>query len=196
MSTIISYEGKSLKLDVTPSQDHSRSGSSTDKVVESGASVQDHQIIKPDTFSIEGFLSEIDPENGISESHFDKFEELDQARKRKTIFSVETLLKTYPKCTLESLSCKIKAGTGKSLFLSMSFKEWREIVAKETKAPKDSIGKPKKTDTTSAQKKSTIKKIQDRYSPKTNKGQVPKSTPTTNQVPKVKAKSTLFNLFG
>lgn len=196
MSTIISWEGKSLKLDVTPSEDHGRSGGSTDKVVESGASAQDHQVIKPDTFSLEGFLSEIDKENGISDDHFDKFEELDQARKRKVIFSVETLLKTYPKCTLESLTAKIKQGTGRSLFLSFSFKEWREIVAEETKAPKDSIGKPKKTDTTASQKKSTIKKIQDRYSSKTNKGQVPKQTPSAPQVPKVKAKSSLFKLFG
>lgn len=163
----ITYNDVTIQLDATEEENFEYSGSSTDHVIESGSTISDHIIEDPNKLMVKGFLSEIQ-KNGIEDPHFKVLDDLVLAKKNKQLFTVETSYKTYTNMNLESISANIKQGSGTSLFLRLSFKEFVFTKAKETKAPKEFIAKPS----------------QDRMSSKSSKGQVSKSPANNNQASK------------
>lgn len=176
MSTKITFDDITLTLDLTINEKHKRTGDSTEHIIEDGSTKSDHIILSPDSFSISGFLSEI-PYKNIDDPQIKIFNELDEARKNKKIFIVETFLKTYENVCLTGLDCQFTEDLGKSILLDLTFKQMDFTQAKETKAPKEKIGK--------AQTNNTVKNQQDRFSSKTSKGQVNKATPNASQQTKI-----------
>lgn len=172
----ISFDDITLTLDLTINEKHSRSGDSTDHLIESGANISDHQILNPDVFTIRGFLSEI-PLKGVDDPQKVIFNELDAARINKKLFTVETILKTYVNVTLKEFSGEFNEEHGGSMLLDLTFKQNTYVTAKETKAPKEAIGK--------AQPNNSVKNQQDRYSSSKNKGQISKTTPNDTQKTKI-----------
>lgn len=167
MSTVISYKNIKITIPLLESEDHDYASSSTDHKIESGSTISDHIIHDPDQVLIKGFCSEI-TKDGVEDPHLKLLDSLYSAKISDELFTVETIAKTYNDMTLNKLSVSVKAGEGESLFLTLGFKKFNFTTAKETKAPKEKIEK----------------KSQDRYSPKTSKGQVAKSTPNSNQASK------------
>lgn len=168
MSTVISYKDVKIKIDLTESEDHKISSTSTDYIVEDGSTKSDHITIDGDQVIIKGFCSEI-TRDGVEDPHFKTLEALTSAVKKKELFTVETIVKTYYNMHLSDLGVSIKQGDGTSLFLTLSFKEFIFSTAKETKAPKDSIKKESK----------------DRFSKKSSKGQVNKKPLSSNNSKKL-----------
>lgn len=176
MALKITFDDITLSLDLTINEKHNRSGDSTDHVLEGGSVISDHQILSPDTFSIKGFLSEI-PFKGVDDPQILIFNELDEARKNKKLFTVETILKTYENVVLKELSGEFNEDHGGSMLLDLTFKQNTFVKAEETKAPKENIGKP--------QNNNTVKQQQDRFSTNKNKGQIGKTKPTAAQQTKL-----------
>jgi hypothetical protein len=115
----------------------------------------------------------------------DAIDTITKAQKSFELLTIYTTLKTYSNAVITTLSYEETAENGAESFIfSFNFKEIEFANAKTVKIPVSKIGKGKPGQT-NTEKKAEIKKQQQKYSQKQNKGQ--QATKPVNQQQQKKA---------
>jgi hypothetical protein len=187
---IILKDGTELKLDAVTKLSKSVSSAVTEHPIEdsSDPNISDYSITANDSFSISGILSEIrKPDDTRTYNYLIMDDILEKACKSADLVKLQTDLELRNNLKLTSYSTTRETQTGKSLMVTLDFKQVNFVKTKSVKIPKRLIGKGKPNQT-KPQKKQQIQKDKDKFSPVVDKGKTKTAPANANQAEKIKEK--------
>jgi hypothetical protein len=171
-TSLASPSAGTLVLDAMPTATHAGEVEVTDHPVEQGANVVDHKREKPETLTLEGFVSNM-PFGQAGQDAFESGIDLAQTAYQQLLaikagvdlLTIVTPLRTYASMVMTSLNVPESAQLGGSLSFTASFKQVRVVTSQTVQVPtvlagksKDKGGKqgPKPTDPATKEKSKTI----------------------------------------
>jgi hypothetical protein len=187
-TTIILKDKTELTIDATLKRSVDVNSSVTNHPIESSSlgTITDHVIVEPRKYSLSGLISDV---IFLSDKRKNKYtaivDMLEKAVLSSDLVTIVGKNQIHKNLKLVSFSRSESAGTGNTYDVSINFQEVKFSETKTVLTPKRVIGKSKKNQT-DTQGKQQVKKDQDRFTPKKEKGNVPKIPPTEKVKEKAK----------
>lgn len=179
-TTIVLKDKTELIIDATLKRSVDVNSSVTNHPIESSdlGTITDHVIVEPKKYSISGLISDV---IFLSDKRKNKYtaivDMLEKAVLSSDLVTVIGKNQTHKNLKLVNFSRSESSGTGNTYDISLSFQEVKFSETKTVLTPKRVIGKAKKNQTPQ-QGQQQVKKDQDRFTPKKEKGNVNKTPPT------------------
>lgn len=116
-------------VDLYPDEDHGVTIDATDKPIETGARLTDHAIVRPDTLTLEGYVSDVQVYRESltnlqgAPRATEALQRIEQIAKQREPVEVITGRKIYPSVLILSIRSRRSADTGGALVFTMTMRE-------------------------------------------------------------------------